>query len=185
MTQKEVIADQENIALFRKRERLDLSENGMFERPGLAMTFSTHLALKAKPKRRTPGPINMDSRAEYDVKDYFEIIEGNDQIPLDLRAFYLFGTRKEISLGDVCGLLSREARETGTGLWGHFAGVFQPFWRGEITMECRSESPRVIREGDPAGYVKFDKIRGAKRIVEGSYLDQRAPLAPKMFKPVS
>lgn len=166
-----------------------LNGNVKFTRYGAALTFHTDKVLVARPIPELPGPIELRRIGTYDVADFFETIEGGNDVEIVPRRFYLLGTRENISLGNVCGLLSRETVDTGTGLWSHFAGIFWPGYKGSITMECRSESPRIISPGDYAGFVVFDQMDtplkeensyGAK----GVYQHQKAPQAPKQFKKV-
>lgn len=149
---------------------------------GLLMKFNTALVYRAK-KNNTP--IDMDARASVDWRDYFELIEGNSRIRLDNKTLYLLGSLGIVSLKRVCGLLSREQDVlTGTGTWGHMAGVIQPFFQGSITMEVYSHSNRLIKKGDKAGVVIFDKVEGEtdKESYGGSYQGQKSPTLPKMFK---
>ena len=147
---------------------------------GLSMNFSTDLIYRA---RKCDIPVDMDARGTIDPKDYWERIEGNSKVTLDAKTLYLFGSLGKIKLGAVCGLLSREEQVlTGTGTWGHFAGIFQPFWKGGVTMEVYGFSKREICRGDRAGIVIFDEIEvEGGRTYEGSYQNQRPPMLPKMF----
>ncbi len=149
---------------------------------GLTMKFATNKAYKA---RQNSIPIDMDAR-NLAWQNYFELIGGNSELQLEPKTLYLLGSQGIIDLGEVCGLLSREQDVlTGTGTWGHFAGIFQPFFRGGITMEVYSYSKRRVSEGDKAGTVMFDRVEGVKNRPNdygGSYQNQVPPLLPKMFK---
>jgi len=159
------------------------SLQGSLNPKGLLIQFNTQRVYRAKQNDR---PINMDAEGTLNWEDYFELIEGNSQLVLDKKTLYLLGSLGAIDLGEVCGLLSREQEVmTGTGAWGHFAGILQPFFRGGITMEFYSHSKRRLSRGDKAGIVIFDKIQGVINRPEnygGSYQDQRPPLLPKMFR---
>jgi deoxycytidine triphosphate deaminase len=148
---------------------------------GLEMTFFTRRVYRA---RRCDEPIDMDARDLLDPTKYFERIDGKSEIVIDPRVFYLFGTREIISLSNVCGRLSRESSKSGTGLWSHFAGFFDPGLKdASITLECYSFAKRFIREGECAGFVVFDKVEGSReRGYNGAYQNQKAPMLPKMFK---
>ncbi|MFH1308041.1 MAG: 2'-deoxycytidine 5'-triphosphate deaminase [archaeon] len=154
---------------------------------GLEMTFSTDFAYKA---RKCDEPIDMDMRGLVDPGKYFERIEPGNESIVEPNVFYLFGTREEIILGDICGRLSRAHHKSGTGLWTDFAGFFQPGFRGEITLECYSNVRRKIRTGDSAGIVVFDDVKKGDiehfeptfKIYSGDYQGQKAPKLPKMFK---
>ena len=152
---------------------------------GLLMQFDTHRFYRAK---KCDKPIDMDAKSRADWKDYFELIEGNSSMTLDKKTLYLMGSLGIIGLGRACGILSREQEVlTGTGAWGHFAGIFQPGFVGGITMEVYSHSKRRISKGDKSGVVTFDKVEGDSEAPlsykdKGSYQGQRPPLLPKMFK---
>ena len=157
-----------------------------FGRIGAKMTYSTKKVFRARPFNECMEPIDLGARGEVDPEDYFELIEGNSSVVLDATKFYLFGTRETISLGNVLGRLDREAHDSGSGFWHHFAGYFNPGFKGSITLECWSSNNRVIEEGHPAGEVLFDELVGEQDVFyAGSYQDQSAPELPKMFKPFS
>jgi deoxycytidine triphosphate deaminase len=150
---------------------------------GVLMQFRTDTAYRAK---KCDKPIDMDARGTLDWTEYFELIDGNSEIILDEKTLYLLGSIGAIDLREVCGFLTREqAVLTGTGAWGHFAGVIQPRFSGEITFEVYSHSKRRIQAGDRAGTVTFDRIEGKLKgdnDYGGAYQGQRAPRLPKMFK---
>ncbi len=184
MTLKEIVEDN-NIQLYFNGKRVLLRERGRIDKEGLVMTYAPGLALRAKLPCKIPSPIEVDAKERYEVKDYFDVFEGDGEVALEPRRFYLLGTRERIKLGNVCGVLSRETSETGTGLWGHFAGFIWQGFDGPLTMECRSESARIISEGDYAGFVRFDKLEKPLAELEGyqgAYQHQKVPMAPKMFK---
>jgi len=185
MTKEEVIVDKDNVQLFLGEGRVDLNGRGRYAKDGFMMSFSSKGVVRAKRKNEVPGPIDMDAKGVYNPWKYFDLIEGNGkEILFEEGRFYLTGTLEEIRLGNICAFLSRETHETGTGLWGHFAGTIQPGFVGEITMECRSNVERTKREGDPAAFFQCDKLMESYPIGShtGSYQNQRAPLFPKMFK---
>ena len=147
---------------------------------GLVMSFSSDLVYRAK---NCSEPIDMDAVDEFDPSIYFDIIEGNGKFAIDARIFYLAGTRETIGLENICGRISRESPLSGTGLWSHFAGVVHSKFDGPITLECYSLINREIRDGESAGFVKFDEINGlVLNGYKGSYQNQTAPRLPKMFK---
>ncbi|MBU0906899.1 MAG: 2'-deoxycytidine 5'-triphosphate deaminase [Nanoarchaeota archaeon] len=183
MTVEEVKKDK--AVTFLDRDGTSLNGSMQFTRYGATLTFHTDRVLVARPLTELPGPIELCKRDHYTIEDFFEVREGQDEVEISPRRFYLLGTRENIRLGNVCGLLSRETPDTGTGLWSHFAGFFWPGYQGPITMECRSESPYVIVAGDPAGYVMFDKMDSPLKegkAYKGAFQYQMAPKAPKPFK---
>ncbi len=153
---------------------------------GLLMKFDTRKIYRAK---KCDEPIDMDEKASLDWRKYFEIIERKSSITIDKKTLYLFGSLGIIGLDRACGVLSREQEViTGTGAWSHFAGIFQPGFRGGITMEVYSHSKRKISRGDKSGAVRFDKVecesckKSGSKAYKGSYQNQVPPLLPKMFK---
>ena len=148
---------------------------------GLSMKFATRLIYRAK---KCDTPIDMDAKKTINPKDYWEKIEGKTKIKLDAKTLYLLGSLGKIELGASCGLLSREEEVlTGTGTWGHFAGIFQPFWKGGVTMEVYGFGKREIFKGDRAGVVKFDEVElKSEGIYNGTYQNQKPPMLPRMFR---
>lgn len=148
---------------------------------GVDMTFSARKAYVAK---KTDKPVDMDARRTLDWREYFDLREYNGKFIQEAKKLHLLGTREGISLKNVCGFLSRHDRvHTGTGMWGHFAGIFQPGFSGKITMETYSHNNREITDGDRAGAVVFDLIEGdGKDLYSGNYQGQDVPMLPKMFR---
>jgi len=174
----------EKLGLFRGEEKLNMGENGRVIERGVLLTYSTKRALRAKTIDQIPVPIEMDARGKYDVSDYFDLIEGDGEIELEQNRFYLLGTEEGVSLGGVCGMISRATLEA-SDLWSHFAGFIWPGFIGRITMECRTPVKRVISRGEKAAYVQFDELIGRppqELMYHGEYQHQDAPMAPKMFK---
>lgn len=167
------------VEILRGGEKLDLTD--VVNPEGLEMTFSTKRVYRAK--QNVSKALDLTLKGHYRWEDYFDLIEGNGKVEMEPNRFYLFGTKEEIRMGSVCGRLSREHHHTGTGLWSHFAGFFMPGYAGEITLECLSMTKRVIREGEPAGFVIFDEVSGRDiPLYKGDYQGQKAPRLPKIFK---
>jgi len=168
----------EEVGFYRDKELVPLEE--ILRPGGLEMTFSTERAYRAK---NTGEPIDLTKLEHYAGEDFFEELDGNNQLTLEPYRFYLFGTRETVSLGKICGELSRENSNVGTGLWSHFAGFFMPGFSGGITLECWSPVRRIIHHGDPAGLVTLDRVRTNNAIeFKSPYQNQKAPRLPKMFK---
>ncbi len=170
----------ENIALTRNKRDVF---NDSLHPSGLVMTLATNLVYAAKESKE---PIDMDAAETLDPNEYFEIIEGNSHFTMDASRFYLAGTRETITLGNVCGRISRETEMSGTGLWSHFAGYIQPGFAGPITLECYSFVNRTMKKGMPVGFIIFDEVEGhIQQPYKGSYQNQVVPRLPKMFKEFS
>ena len=150
---------------------------------GFLMKFDTKCVYKARSFYKDMKPIDIDKKG-LEWQDYFELEQGNSKIYADKKTLYLLGSQGVIELGPVCGLLSREQGVlTGTGAWSHLAGIFQPFFKGGITMEFYSHEKRRIIDGSGAGYVKFDRIEGkVENPGGGNYQNQKPPQLAKMFK---
>src|SRR3989344_40371 len=178
MSNQEIIASGE-VSIEGSNSSLEKSLNSK----GLLLNFDT--AKSIYKSKRCDKPINMDAKGEIDWRDYFEIIEGSSKIRLEKETLYLLGSTNKLNLGGVTGFLSREDDVmTGTGAWGHFAGFFQPYFSGQITLEFYSFSNMRLSHGDDAGVVIFDKLDGEvnKEAHTGFYQGQSAPRLPKMFK---
>lgn len=149
---------------------------------GLLMLFNTELAYEAL---KCEEPIDMDAKGTLDWEKYFRLIEGNQKIVMKKKTLYLLGSLGVLGLGRAAGFLSRESKvHTGTGLWGHFAGIIHPGFRGGITMEAYSHVKAEIRKEVHAGEIIFDYVEGVLDIPDhkGPYQGQKPPRLPKMFK---
>lgn len=183
----EEIRKSEEIIFSRNNKKIDL--NDLITADGLKLSFSTNKIYAARPLADIPEAIDIDKKNFYNAEDYFEEISGEKEIIMQPRRLYLFGTQETVSLGSVCGRLTREHAELLSGLWSHFAGFFWPGYSGEITLECWSDTKRLIRDGELAGVVALDELsrdykKKDKKFVgyKGSYQNQKAPRLPKMFK---
>jgi deoxycytidine triphosphate deaminase len=156
---------------------------------GAVIRFDTKLAYAAK---RTDEPIDMSASGTLDWRNFWERIEGNHQLVLDGRRLYLLGSEGVIVLNGACGIISKE-KDTFNGLggFGCLAGVIQPGFIGEITMEPFFQNKTKIKKGDVAGHVLVDMVEGKvpeeageemRTKYGGDYQHQKAPRLPKMFR---
>ncbi|MDP2925944.1 MAG: 2'-deoxycytidine 5'-triphosphate deaminase [Nanoarchaeota archaeon] len=184
MNHDEIKEHRSEIKFTREGSEVDIED--LITADGLGLHFSTRKVYAAKNLASIPGPVNIDGVNCYNPEDYFEEVLGDREVVMDPRRLYLFGTLEAVSLGNVCGRLTREHAELLSGLWSHFAGFFWPGFSGEITMECWSDTKRLIRERELAGVVAFDKLttQDGKSVegYQGNYQGQKAPRLPKMFK---
>ena len=164
MTNEEILKSDEIKVLKTKSIKNSLNSRG------LLLRFNPSFAYKAK---KCDIPIDMDNPNNNQWENYFEIVEGNSQLRLDKKTLYLLGSLEELCLGGVSGFLSREEEVmTGTGAWGHFAGIIQPYFVGGITLEYFSYNNRILKKGDSAGVIRFDQLVGEIKDPEkykGSY----------------
>jgi deoxycytidine triphosphate deaminase len=151
----------------------------------LILSFSTKRAYVSKRNLKNVEPIDVD-RTDLDWTKYFEEIKGKSggEFTLEPGRFYLFGTQEDLRFDDVCGRISRDLGGPSTGLWTQFAGIIHAGFHGPITLECKTDVPRVIRPGDLAGYVEVDQLAGEVNLAsgQGNYLGQDAPKLPKVFR---
>lgn len=180
MTPGEII-DSGQVRVYIGDDELDLRD--VVDKDGLGLTFSTLDVFVAKDNC---PPLDMAARGTVDWRDYFERQKDNDSFVIEPDRFYLLGTRERVALGSVCARISREHPRSGTGLWGHFAGWVNNGFDGGVTMEVRSNTKRIIHNGDPAGFAIFDRVIGMERTgYSGSYQNQKVPCLPKQFKEVA
>lgn len=182
MTREEIL-NGDGIKVSVNDERKEIGDYILEDK--LALHFSTHKAYVAKPTSLIPGPIELEVQEDTkpNWKDYFEEIKGDSKILLEPGRFYLLGTKENISFGPVCGRLTRDYGGHLTGLWSQFAGIIHAGFNGEITLECMTNAKREIKEGDLAGTIEIDKLVGCANIKgKGSYLGQKSPRLPKVFK---
>ncbi len=167
-----------------KRDLVRVSGRGDIEKrlthKGLEMQFNTSYAYRAK---RTRKPIDMEAK-NLDWTKWWDFIEGNSDILLEARTLYLLGSLGGIQMRNACGVLSKEQRTfNGFGGFGCLAGIIQPGFSGQITMEPFFPTKTRIHRGDAAGVVMIDDVEGLiQGDYEGDYQGQKAPRLPKMFK---
>ena len=177
----EQILNGQRVVSFSENGREALLEE-LIRDDGLLMTYDTSVAVAAK--RVPPCPVDVDApKSYYDGKEFYKLVKAGKEVNLEPKNLYLMRTLQRMNLGSACGILSREAKDTGTGLWGHFAGFIWPGFSGPITMECRSESRRIVSHNDPAAFLQLDVLPRKLSQSEGysgSY-QKVNPLTPKMF----
>jgi len=186
MTREEMLKNGDEIKI--KVSGKDVSLADYLIEDKIALHFSTHKAYVARPSAVIPGPVDVGEKEQLDYKDYFEEVCGDGKILLEPGKFYLLGTKENLSFGGVCGRLSRDYGGHLTGLWSQFAGIIHAGFNGEITLECKTDEKRLIRDGDLAGTIELDKLSKVYKDQDGifrgkgSYLGQKAPRLPKVFK---
>ena len=148
----------------------------------LKMTLSTKRFYKQK---KTKIPLDLTQKEKYNQNDFFEEIQGNGEALMEPNTFYLFGTREYIEMGPYAGHLTRTDTFMESSLFSHFAGLFDPWFKGGITLEMWSPKPILLREGDYIGKVYIEESLGQvseKAGYQGAYKNQDAPKLPKIFK---
>ena len=149
---------------------------------GAVIRFDTSRAYAAK---RVDEPIDMSAVGVLDWRNWWEEIKGNSSLVLDAKRLYLLGSKGIMTLNGACGVISKEQNAfNGLGGFGCLAGVVQPGFRGQITMEPFFPNKTQIQDGDVAGYVLIDPVEGelSRGSYEGDYQGQTAPRLPKMFR---
>ncbi len=187
MTRKDLLRS-EDLGVWVDKKRVKLEE--VVDEDELLFHFSTRRAYVAKKLSKKElkkiEPIDVDKR-DLDWNKYFEEVQGNNELTLDPGRFYLLGTQEYVEFGSICARLSRDVGGYSTGLWTQFAGVIHAGFKGEITLECwlsDPKMPKIIRDGEKAGSARIDELskKTKKFEIQGSYMDQRAPRLPKVFK---
>jgi dCTP deaminase len=167
------------INVYQENKQIRLEK--ILEQDSLRLTLSTEKVYAHK--RGASKPLDLTKRDFYKPEDYFEEIEGNEELFMEKDRLYLLGTKERVKLGNLCGRLSREATGLGVGLLSHFAGFFDPGFDGEITLEFWSFRPWRIQDGQYCGKVELEELCGEiENPYKGTYQGQKAPRLPKIFK---
>ncbi|MFH1332163.1 MAG: 2'-deoxycytidine 5'-triphosphate deaminase [archaeon] len=169
----------ELVSVYQDNKLLRLEK--ILEQDCLKLTLSTEKVYAHK--RGASKPLDLTKTDFYKPEDYFDEIEGNEELFMEKDRLYLLGTKERVKLGNLCGRLSREATGLGVGLLSHFAGFFDPGFNGEITLEFWSFRPWRIQDGQYCGKVELEELCGGiENPYRGSYQGQKAPRLPKIFK---
>jgi len=177
---KEVYGKERGINWFVNDKKMPLED--VIDENALKMTLSTKRIYKQK---NTKIPLDLTKKEEYNPKDFFEEIKGNGEIMMKPNKLYLFGTKESIEMGPYAGHLTRTDKFIESSLFSHFAGLFDPWFKGGITLEMWSPKPTLLRDGDYIGKVYFEESEGLilpSSGYHGSYKNQDAPKLPKIFK---
>ena len=177
---KEVYGKERGINWFVNDKKMPLED--VIDENALKMTLSTKRVYKQK---NTKIPLDLTQKEKYNSEDFFEEIKGNGEIMMKPNKLYLFGTKESIEMGPYAGHLTRTDKFIESSLFSHFAGLFDPWFKGGITLEMWSPKPTLLRDGDYIGKVYFEESTGfiPESIgYRGSYKNQDAPKLPKIFK---
>ena len=162
----------------------DVPLEQVIEEDKLVLSYSTHRAYVSKNDLQDVEPVDVE-KTDLNWREYFEEINGNNNLILEPGRFYLLGTKENVAFKEVCGRITRDLGGHLSGLWSQFAGIVHAGFQGELTMECKTDTKRCISDGDLAGYVEIDELSGKNcdlSLAQGSYCGQKAPKLPKVFK---
>ncbi len=185
MNHDEIVADAENVRLYKNGSPLDLKHSSRLLEEGLKMSYATSLMFLA---RRNAEAIMLGApRDSYEFEDFFELVKGNGELAIEPNRLALLATQESVWLGNVYGSLTRDLPALGRGHQVHLAGGINPGFSGTITLECLFPTPRVVSSGELACYMRCDKMSRPLRTGEdarGSYHNQKDPVptVPKMIK---
>lgn len=125
------------------------------------------------------------SRRDYRVNDWFEPIYGDCTGILELEPgrFYILYTKQQIRVPNhLAAEMSPMSARNGE-FRSHYAGFFDPGFCGTITLEVRSPISFALRDDQPVGDVRFERVLAIPKKPYGmSGHNYQGQIGPKLSK---
>ena len=125
------------------------------------------------------------SRRDYRIEDWFEPIYGDGTGILELEPgrFYILYTKQQICVPDhLAAEMSPMSARNGE-FRSHYAGFFDPGFCGTITLEVRSPISFALRDDQPVGEVRFERVLAIPKKPYGlAGHNYQGQIGPKMSK---
>ena len=123
----------EDVGLYKKGKLVKFSHE-LLDENGLTLRVKTKGYYAQRENVNTP--IDITRKDYYDPEEFFARVEDGDEVEIQPRRLYLFGSKETIVLADrLCGDLVRSPDTLGQGISNNFARFFGAGFKGEITME--------------------------------------------------
>ncbi len=125
------------------------------------------------------------SRRDYRIEDWFESIYGDGTGILELEPgrFYILYTKQQIHVPNhLAAEMSPMSARNGE-FRSHYAGFFDPGFKGTITLEVRSPISFALRDDQPVGEVRFERVLALpKKPYSMGGHNYQGQIGPKMSK---
>ncbi|MES2623543.1 MAG: 2'-deoxycytidine 5'-triphosphate deaminase [Patescibacteria group bacterium] len=132
--------------------------------------------------------LDIRKRQEYDSSIFFEKVQlKNGGLFLEPDAFYILSTKEVLHIPDgYAGEMAVSQYKFGE-FRAHYAGFFDPGWKGFGTLEVRSSEELFVYDGYPITEMIFEKVSGPVEVSYGAkpivnYFNQVGPTLSKYFK---
>jgi len=165
------------------REKLMIDAHGK-----LMMTLDLDLENPGYVCRGVSHILDIRKRQEYDPSLFFEKVQlRNGGLVLEPDAFYILSTKEVLNIPDgYAGEMAVSQYKFGE-FRAHYAGFFDPGWKGFGTLEVRSSEELFVYDGHPITEMIFEKISGSVEVSYGAkpivhYYGQVGPTLSKYFK---
>jgi dCTP deaminase len=132
--------------------------------------------------------LDIRKRGAYDYRDYFEKVQlKNGGLVLEPDAFYILSTKEVLDIPDnIAGEMAVSQYKFGE-FRAHYAGFFDPGFKGFGTLEVRSSEELFVYDGYPITEMIFEKLSETVEVSYGNkpivnYYNQVGPTLSKYFK---
>jgi dCTP deaminase len=157
-------------------------------RRSLTMTLDLSVKNPGYVCRGTSQVLDLSKRNEYNPNDFFEKVEiKNGGLELEPGAFYILSTKEILDIpGTIAGEMEVSSYKLGE-FRAHYAGFFDPGFRGFGTLEVRSNEELFVYDGYPITEMIFEKTSQVPEVLYGDkktvhYQGQVGPTLSKHFK---
>jgi len=175
----------EDVTLFDEKDDMIPLEN-VLEKNGLKLTLNTKKTFVSK--KGVHEPIDLTKTEHYDPREYFKLVESNKngELKMKPKRLYLCSSNERLKIGNKIGVLNREDRHVGPGLWTQLAGFIAPTFEGHITFELWTFYDRIMAQGSPIAKFFLEELDGPVEnnySKQGYYSGQSGAKLAKVFKP--
>ncbi len=167
------------------REQLSVDGHGK-----IMMTLDLDIKNPGFVCRGVSNIIDIRKRGAYNFEDYFEKVQlKNGGLVLEPDAFYILSTKEVLDIPkDIAGEMAVSQYKFGE-FRAHYAGFFDPGFKGFGTLEVRSSEELFVYDGYPITEMIFEKLSEPVEVAYGdkpvvNYYNQVGPTLSKYFKKI-
>ncbi len=171
---------------FKKIKYGNLEINSL--RKSFIMTLDLDIKNPGFVCRGTDKILDLSKRFYYDTTDFFEPVNvKSGGLILEPHAFYILSTKEVLDIpGNIAGEMEVSNYKLGE-FRAHYAGFFDPGFKGFGTLEVRSSEILFVYDGYPITEMVFETLSGETDVLYGdkknvNYQGQVGPTLAKYFK---
>ena len=157
-------------------------------RRSLMMTLELDVKNPGFVCRGTDKILDLSKREFYKEEDFFEpVVVKNGGLVLEPNAFYILSTKEVLDIpGSFAGEMEVSNYKLGE-FRAHYAGFFDPGFKGFATLEVRSSETLFVYDGYPITEMIFENLSDPAKVLYGekknvNYQGQIGPTLAKYFK---
>lgn len=180
----------QGLVLDKQGNKIDTQDLTIDHKGKLMMTLDLDVENPGFVCRGVSHILDIRKRGAYDYQDYFEKVQlKNGGLVLEPDAFYILSTKEVLNIPhNIAGEMAVSQYKFGE-FRAHYAGFFDPGFKGFGTLEVRSSEELFVYDGYPITEMIFEKLSESVEIPYGekaivNYYNQVGPTLSKYFKKI-